>query len=199
MNKYKKFFPVISGILFLLTAIMSVALAWISDIHRYDLGITFSAYVGLSRFTSILYFAAAVIMIVMLVYYLAKTKIPLIKRIVYAAVLLCIFGSALFPYNFYSDEPTDITINLHNDFAIGLMLVATVSFILTAVLSKNKKRRNASVISIIYAAVFIVLFFMRFGPLLQTIFIWENLFILLLLLEMHSEQYEEPVSESDDR
>lgn len=199
MNKYKNFIPVVSGILFLVIAVISVSSAWISDIHKYDLAISFSGYVGLSHFTSTLYFIAVIMIIVMLVYYIVKTKMHLIKRIAYSVVLLCIFATALFPYNYYSEAPTDITIDLHNDFAICLMLVTTVSFILTAVLSKNKKQRVTSVISIIYAAAFIVLFFMRFKLLFQTIFIWENLFILLLLLEMHLEQYGVLAAESSDR
>lgn len=198
MKNFKNHIPVISGVLFLLTAVTAVASAWIPDVHRYDLGITFSAYVGLSHWTSVLYFIAAVIMIAMLAYYIAKTKMHPVKRIIYAVVLLCIFGTALFPYNFFSEAPTSITIDLHNDFAIGLMLVTTVSFVLTAIQSKHAKQRAASGISIAYAAAFIVCFFTRFKPLFQTIFIWENLFILLLLLEIHVEQYEVLANGSDE-
>ena len=125
----------------------------------------------------------------MLIYYIAKIKIIPIKKVFYAAVLLCILGTALFPYNFFSKTPTAITINLHNDFAICLMLLTTVSFILSAIFSKSKKQRVVSLMSIVYAVAFIVLYFIRFKPLFQTFFIWENVFILLLLLEMQSEQY----------
>ena len=189
MSKHKDKIPVISGIIFILTAVTAVAIAWISDIHRFDLSISFSSYVGLSRFTSIMYFIAAVIMIAMIIYYIAKTKMNLAKRIVYAVVLLCIFGTALFPFNFYSESPTPITINVHNDFAIALMLATTVSFILSVIFAKSKKQRIVNAVSIGYAVVFIVLYFIRFTPLFQTFFIWENLFIILLLLEFYSEQY----------
>ena len=189
MNKLKNKIPVISGILFLLTNVIVVLSAWITDTHRYDLGISCSAYVGLSRPTSVLWFVSAVIIIAMLTYYIVKTKMSLIKRIIYAVLLLCIFGTAFFPYNFFSEAPTATTIDLHNSFAICLMLATTVSFILSAVLTKSKKQRIVSLISIIYAVVFIVFYFIRFRLLFQTFFIWENLFILLLLLEMQSEQY----------
>lgn len=191
MSKHKDKIPVISGIIFILTAVTAVAIAWISDIHRFDLSISFSSYVGLSRFTSIMYFIAAVIMIAMIIYYIAKTKMNLAKRIVYAVVLLCIFGTALFPFNFYSESPTPITINVHNDFAIALMLATTVSFILSVIFAKSKKQRIVNAVSIGYAVVFIVLYFIRFTPLFQTFFIWENLFIILLLLEFYSEQYKD--------
>ena len=189
MNKFKNKIPTIAGALFLLANVIAVLSAWITDTHRYDLGISFSAYVGLSRPSSVVWFVSAVIIIIMLTYYIAKTKIILIKKIFYAVILLCILGTALFPYNFFSKTPTAVTISLHNDFAICLMLVTAVSFILSAIFSKSKKQRIVSLMSILYAVAFIVLYFIRFKPLFQTFFIWENVFILLLLLEMQSEQY----------
>ena len=198
MNNFKNKIPIIAGILFLMANVIAVLSAWITDTHRYDLGISFSAYVGLSRPTSVVWFVSAVIIITMLIYYIAKTKIILFKKIIYAVVLLCIFGTALFPYNFFSEAPTAITINLHNDFAICLMLVTTVSFILSAIFSKSKKQRIVSLTSIVYAVAFIVLYFIRFQPLFQTFFIWENGFILLLLLEMQSEQYVAIKAESNN-
>ena len=198
MNNFKNKIPIIAGILFLMANVIAVLSAWITDTHRYDLGISFSAYVGLSRPTSVVWFVSAVIIITMLIYYIAKIKIILFKKIIYAVVLLCIFGTALFPYNFFSEAPTAITINLHNDFAICLMLVTTVSFILSAIFSKSKKQRIVSLTSIVYAVAFIVLYFIRFQPLFQTFFIWENGFILLLLLEMQSEQYVAIKAESNN-
>lgn len=198
MNNFKNKIPIIAGILFLMANVIAVLSAWITDTHRYDLGISFSAYVGLSRPTSVVWFVSAVIIITMLIYYIAKIKIILFKKIIYAVVLLCIFGTALFPYNLYSEAPTAITINLHNDFAICLMLVTTVSFILSAIFSKSKKQRIVSLTSIVYAVAFIVLYFIRFQPLFQTFFIWENVFILLLLLEMQSEQYVAIKAESNN-
>ncbi|MBR3934550.1 MAG: hypothetical protein IKJ68_11685 [Clostridia bacterium] len=198
MNNFKNKIPIIAGILFLMANVIAVLSAWITDTHRYDLGISFSAYVGLSRPTSVVWFVSAVIIITMLIYYIAKTKIILFKKIIYAVVLLCIFGTALFPYNFFSEAPTAITINLHNDFAICLMLVTTVSFILSAIFSKSKKQRIVSLTSIVYAVAFIVLYFIRFQPLFQTFFVWENGFILLLLLEMQYEQYVAIKAESNN-
>lgn len=194
MNKLKNKIPIISGVLFLLINVIVVLSAWITDTHRYDFGISFSAYVGLSYVASVLWFISAFLIIAMLIYYIAKTRMSIFKRIVYAVVLICIFGTALFPFNFYSKTPTAITINLHNDFAICLMLATTVSFILSAILSKNKKQRIVALFSIVYAVTFIVLYFIRFKLLLQTFFIWENLFILLLLLELQLEQDKESKS-----
>lgn len=198
MNKFKNKIPIIAGILFLVTNIIAVLSAWITDTHRYDLGISFSAYVGLSRPTSVIWFVSAVIIITMLIYYIAKIKLILLKKILYAVILLCIFGTALFPYNFYSDSPTAITIDLHNDFAICLMLVTTASFIFSAIFSKSLKQRIVFLMSIAYAVAFAVLYFIGFKPLFQTFFIWENVFILLLLLEMHFDHYSTIKAESNN-
>ena len=91
MDKLKNKIPIIAGILFLLANIFAVLSAWMTDNHRYDFGISFSAYVGLSRMTSVVWFVIAVFIIVMLIYYLVKTKMSVIKKIVYSVVLLCIF------------------------------------------------------------------------------------------------------------
>ena len=71
------------------------------------------------------------------------------------------------------------------------MLATTVSFVLAAIMSKSKKQRITAVCSIIYAVVFIVLYFTVFTPLFSTFFIWENLFIILLLINLHMEQFSE--------
>ncbi len=197
MNSFQNKIPIVSGILFLLTNVIAVFSAWIRDTHRYDFSISFSAYVGLSRPTSVVWFVSAVIIITMLTYYIIKTKMILAQKIIYAVVLLCILGTAIFPYNYFSTTPTAITINLHNDFAICLMLATMVSFILSAIFSKTKKQRIISLPSILYAVVFIVLYFLRFKPLFQTFFIWENVFILLLLLEMQAKQYSEIKTKSN--
>lgn len=190
MDKYCKKLPLTAGILFLLTAVISVAAAWSAGLHRWDMGISFSAYVGLRRTTSVLYFIAAVLMIALLAVYIVKMQMHLSKRIIYAVILLCILGTAFFPYNFYSEAPTATTIDLHNDFAIALMLATTVSFVLTAVRPESSRRgRVAAWCSIAYAAAFIVLYFIGFEPLFRTFFIWENLFIVLLLIGFHMEQY----------
>ncbi len=198
MKSFKNQIPTISGTLFLLVNVIAVASAWITDTHRYDLGISFSAYVGLSRPASVMWFVAAVAIVTMLAYYIAKTKLILIKKFFYAVVLLCILGTAVFPFNYFSKTPTAITINLHNDFAICLMLVTMVTFVISAIVSNSRKQRVVSLMSVLYAVVFIVLYFAHFKPLFQLFFIWENVFILLLLWEMQSEQYSAIKAESNN-
>ena len=194
MDKYKNKFPIIAGLIFVITAVTAVAYSWLKGLYKYDLRLSFSEYVGLHYSMSVLYFISAVMMLVLLSIYAFKLKLPILKKIVYAVVFLCIFGTAFFPCNGRHSITTTI---LHNYFAIGLMLAATVSFVLSAILTKSKIQRIIAVLSLIYAAVFVVMFFIGFKPLFQTFFIWENLFIILLLLGLHMEQYGEKAEVSD--
>lgn len=196
MSGFRKLIPVVSGIFFLLANIICVSSAWILGIHQYDFGISFSAYVGLFRATSVLYFIIATLFVPMLAYYITKTKINLLKRIVYVLILFCILATAFFPFNTFSDTPTAMTINLHNSFAIVLMLLTTLSFILTCIFTRIRKRKTVSAFSIFYAIMFVLFYFIRFTPLFQTFFIWENLFVVLLLIELHMEQYEDNMDSS---
>ncbi|MBR5372629.1 MAG: hypothetical protein IK130_10500 [Oscillospiraceae bacterium] len=192
MNKSRRF-PLIAGILFLLLNVIVVAYAWVSGVHLYDFGISFSAYVGLQRWTSVMYFVFAVIMIALLAVYVLKTKIRFIKKILYGIIFICIFGTAFFPFNTFSAHPTALTVDLHNDFAIGLMLATTVSFILSLILSKTRKHKITALLSLLFAAGFIACYFSGIPLLFSTFFIWENAFIILLLLELYMEQFEEDI------
>lgn len=191
MNKRTNLIPAFSGIVFLLTAVFAAAHAWLAGIHKYDMSLSFSSYVGLSRLTSIVWFIAAVIIIPAVSFYISKSDIPAVRKAVYGVVFFCIAGTALFPFNCFSESPSALTCNIHNYFAIALMLATTVSFVLSAVMAQSKKQRISAVCSIIYAAVFIALYFTGFMPLFRTFFIWENLFIILLLINLHMEQFSE--------
>lgn len=195
MNGIINKLPIIAGIIFLLTAVFAVASAWMSEIHQYDLAISFSSYVGLNFTISVIWLIAAVVILSMMTIYVVKTKMPVIKRIAYAIIFLCIFGTAFFPFNTYSERPTALTINLHNKIAIGLMLATTASFVLSAIFAKCKGQRIAAILSLLYAAAFILLYFLRFVPMFRTFFIWENMFIVLLIVELHMEQYGEKQKE----
>ncbi len=137
-----------------------------------------------------MYFIFAVIIVSSMTYYTFKAKTALVKKIVYGVIFLGIFGTAFFPFNTFSKSPTAFTINIHNDFGIVLMLATTVSFILSIILSKSKAHKLTAGLSLIYAGVFIFLYFTGIPLMFSTFFIWENLFIGLLFLEMYMERYE---------
>ena len=81
MNKYHKI-PLIAGLLYLLSLIISVTYSWLSGDHLFDLGISFSAYVGLHRWTSVMYFVFVAVITISMTVYISNNKIPFVKKII---------------------------------------------------------------------------------------------------------------------
>ena len=78
---------------------------------------------------------------------------------------------------------------LHNAFAIILMFMVLISFILALIKAKFSLQRIVSVISICYAVFFIVSYLVfRVKFFAMTFFVWENLFIYLLLANLYFEK-----------
>ena len=197
MEKHKNKLPFMAGMLFMINAVTAVGYAWIKGVHRFDLTISFSSYVGLFRWTSVVYFISAVLMVPALGYYAAKIRMARVKKVFYALVLMCIFGTAFFPFNTFSEAPTPITIDLHNGFAIALMLFTLIGFIITAVTAVDKRQRVAALFSIAYALLFVALYFTGAKVLFKASFVYEIMFIILLLLALIMERYTDAADRND--
>ena len=190
MNKLsrKNWLPGIAGAVFLTTAASIVASSWAAGLHVYDLSLSFSRYAGLRESTAVLYFLSAVIMLVLLTVYISKTRIPGIRKIIYVIIFLCVLGTALFPCN---RERSVLSSDIHDIFAMLLMFSTTLSFVLTAILSMSKIQRFSGIAFVIYAAGFIAALFGKNRIMDQTFFVWEVVFIYLLILEPYLEKYGE--------
>ena len=176
----------IIGALYTITALVVVASAWIENIFRYDLRLTISIYVALRPWTAVLYGIAAIIMTAIGIRYINKCVLHKGKRYVYYTVFTCILGCALCPCN---SEWSMIMYFLHNAFAIILMFMVLISFILALIKAKFSLQRIVSVISICYAVFFIVSYLVfRVKFFAMTFFVWENLFIYLLLANLYFEK-----------
>ena len=184
----KYLLPGIAGAIFLITAIAIVISSWVSGLHIYDLSLSFSRYAGLRQSTAVLYFLSAVIMLVLLTVYIAKTRIPGIKKAIYILIFLSVLGTALFPCN---RERSVLSSDIHDIFAMSLMFTTALSFVLTAILSKSKIQRFSGIAFAIYAAGFIAALLRKNRILDQTFFVWEVVFIYLLILELYLEKYGE--------
>ena len=184
----KNCLPVIAGAIFLITAVSIVVSSWVSGLHIYDLSLSFSRYARLRQSTAVLYFLSAVIMLVLLSVYIAKTKMPGIKKAIYILIFLSVLGTALFPCN---RERSVFSSDIHDIFAMSLMFATALSFVLTAILSKSKMQRFSGIAFAIYAAGFIAALFGRNRIMDQTFFVWEVVFIYLLILELYLEKYGE--------
>lgn len=175
----------ITGIVYSASWLIIVLSAWIINLHRYDLGITVSAYIGLRKWTAILYFISATIMFILLVVYVHKTPMHLFKKLVYYIVFLGVWGCSIFPSNASWNET--IT-NIHLCCAYTFMFSASFSFVLTILFTKQRGQRIFAIATLIYAIFFIIsLLIFKWSWFTGTIFIWENLCIYLLMIELFLE------------
>ena len=170
------------GILYTITALIVVISAWAEGLRRFDLDITISRYVALRPWTAVLYMAVVVVMTVLAFIYLKRSKMGIVKKVLYILAFICVSGCAFCPFN---REWSNVLSDMHNYFAYGLMLMVTVSFILMAIKPANREQRVFSTVAIGYAVLFIVCYVvLDWEFFANTIFLWENTFIYLFLAEL---------------
>lgn len=159
----------------------AVIYSWFSGFHLFDLSLTVSLYVGLYQWSSVLYFIGATMICFLLLLHIRKTEMRGVQKLLYRWILLCVICCAWFPCN---SSRSDLVTDIHNYFSYALAVLVALSFVLTAVFAGNKKQRVFAVCSIIYSAFFIAAYVCRFQPFKNTVFIWENVLIVLLFLEL---------------
>ncbi len=132
-------------------------------------------------------------MITLILIYLKKSDMHKVRKALYCAVCVCKAGCAFFPLN---REWSTFSSDMHNYFAYGLMLIVTISVVMMAVRARNKSQRVLGITASAYAAYFIIAYVIAgwefFG---DTIFLWENTFIYLLLGELMVEYEDSRVVE----
>jgi len=166
-------------------ALITVLSAWMINLHRFDLSLTISRYVALRPWTAIVYGLCIVFMVTLIFVFLKKTKMLLLRKIIYSLVFICVLGCGIFPFN---RTWSNLVSTLHNYSAYALMLLVTLSFIVL-VITGRKAQKIFAVLSILYAVYFIISFVVfDWQWFNNTIFIWENLFIYLLLGELWLEK-----------
>ena len=171
-----------AGAIYTVMAIVTVASAWIIDLHRFDLWLSISRYVALRPWTAVLYFFCAMTMAVIVIRYLKHTPMPRYRKVIYLLIIICVCGCAIFPCN---REWSKTIAGIHNMFAYGLMIVGFLSFLTSLVLESNKKLKRFGMIATAYAAFFILAYaIVRWRAFWRTMLIWENLFIYLFLVEL---------------
>ena len=173
------------GAIYVITVALAVAYSWIIDVHRFDMGLTVSLYVGLHIWTSVLYFLAAAVICVLLGRYVWKVPMHPVRRIVYVLILLCVFGCAWFPCN---RARSPLSEEIHNYFSYALILLLALSFFLMAVFPGASRRKLYGLGSTLFAVFFIAAFVLDFRAFRDTIFIWENVIIALLFFALCMEE-----------
>ncbi len=171
-----------AGVIYTVMAFITVASAWIIDLHRFDLWLSISRYVALRPWTAVLYFFCAVSMAAIAIRYLKHTPMPRYRKILYLLIIICVCGCAVFPCN---REWSRTIAGIHNMFAYGLMIVGFLSFLTSLVFESDKRMKRFGMIATAYAAFFILAYaIVRWRAFWRTMLIWENIFIYLFLVEL---------------
>lgn len=171
---------VITGLIYTIVALITLITSWTAGLHRFDLGITISEYIGLRSWTVAMYLISAAVMVILIFIFIRGSQIPKLRKILYSVIFACVFGCALFPCNY---ERSHFTTRIHNYFAIGLMLAVTISFVLILIKGRTRRQKIFGLISVCYAALFICCYIViDLRAFSDTILIWENMFIYLLLI-----------------
>lgn len=175
----------ISFFTYTVIALITVISAWIIDLHRFDLSLTISRYVALRPWTAITYAICIAFMVILILMYVKRIRILLLRKILYYLIFTCVLGCAVFPFN---REWSNISAEIHNYCAYSLMFLMLVSFIVL-IFSGRKVQKIFGILGILYAVFFILAFLVvEWQWFYDTIFIWENLFIYLLLIELWLEE-----------
>ena len=169
-------------VLYTIVALTVVLSAWAIDLHRFDLGITISRYIALRPWTYVMYLIAASIMVTLGFIYLKRSKLGIVKTLLYSLAFACIFGCAVCPFN---HDWNWLVAEIHDKYAYGLMFAGTASLILMLIKPKNLKQRIFALAAVGYAVYFILCYvIIKWDFFINTIFIWENTFIYIFLAEL---------------
>jgi len=172
--------------IYLVPVIVAVLYTWFREGYPLDLSLTVSLYVARYPWTTVLFFVHVVTVCILLLLYLKTIKIKWIQRILYYLVLLCILGCAIFPCN---RSRSVIATQIHDFLSYVLVIAVSLTFVGILVFSRQAKQRVFAIGSLIFAAVFIVAFAIKVPAVKDTIFIWENVVLLLFLLALFFEKY----------
>ena len=173
---------ILAGSIYTVVAIITVASAWITGLHRFDLWLSISRYVALRPWTAVMYLLGAIMMALLVIGYLKSTYMPRYRKVIYLLIIICVCGCAVFPCN---REWNRTIAGIHNMFAYSLMLVGFFSFLTLLFFEKEKRLKRFGMIATAYAAFFIIAYaVVRWIAFWKTMFIWENIFIYLFLVEI---------------
>ena len=177
------------GILYTLNALIVVLSAWADNLNRFGLDMTISRYIGLRRWTALMYVFVAGGMATLAFIHVLKIRMSKLKKTLYILAFVCVFGCAVCPIN---ESWSIISSHMHTLFAYTLMFSATITFIWMLIKPMDRAQRVFGIVAIGYAVFFIVYFvIVKWNFLFNTLFIWENAFIYLFLVEMLVEKSRE--------
>jgi hypothetical protein len=172
----------LAGLIYTIIAVVIVATAWATNLYAGDLSLTISAYIGLRFWTVVAYLISAILIDFLIFYFIAKTPMLKLKKIIYTAVFSFVLGCALFPYG---EQWGNISPIVHNICAFSLLGSSTIALFVAIIKPNTKNQRRFTIGAFIYALFFATTYaILGWKPVLATLFIWENLFIYVQVIEL---------------
>lgn len=172
--------------IYLVPVIVAVLYTCLYEGRPFDLSLTVSLYVARYPWTTVLFSLHIAAGCVLVLIYLKRVQINGVQRVLYYLILLCILGCAIFPCN---RSRSVFATKIHDQLSYVLVIVAALSFAGMLVFARKTRQRVFAIGSLAYTVAFIAVFIIGVPAAKDTIFIWENMVLLLFLLELFMEQY----------
>ena len=191
MRRNFRYFPLIAGGIFLLTAALIIGNAFLSGTGEFGFRTLFSEYIGRSSIISVLYAAVTAVMTVLLGISLRKKEMNSIRRFLYVLILLFFLITGFCPLSSGGTGPHTVfstTGWIHVLAEIIFLGLAAVNSLLAVFFAKSKAQRIVGLLPVIYLVIILI------APEIfkENVGIWEIIFTMQPILNLQAEQYSEP-------
>ena len=169
-----------AGVVYVVTALVVVLVNWLAGNHAGEMGLSVSAYVGLNGWSAVMFLVSNVIVVLLTGLGMRGVKMTKLQGVVLGLVGMGLLGCSIFPLQ-YADRAA-FSSEMHQLFAEWFFLAVTGFFIVAMICSKSKVLKGFFAGAIGYAVLYIILYVMKWEMFMDTIFIWENGFIVLFIV-----------------
>lgn len=181
-NKLKNRLLIIAVVIYIVVSSIAIFSAWIKGLASpFYMGYTVSVYVGLQKWTAAVYFVGIVADAAILGIFLAKTKLNILRKIVYYITLVFLVGLAWFPVQF--KRPETLASRGHNFFSYAFFGGVVVTLGLMLLFSKKTVQRIYAVAGVLFGVFYILGYVLDpafFSPL---VLVWETMLIYFYIGE----------------
>ena len=171
-----------SALVYIFCSSVAIITAWVKGLTpMFCLGYTVSVYVGLQMGTAAIYFAGTLVIASRLFLFLLKTKLNIIRRIVYYISFIFLIGLGWFPVQF--NRPDCLASKGHEIFSDAFFVSVIVSLVLMFIFDRKLSSRIYAVSGVVFSIGYVVCYALRFGTFVNTILIWETVVIYFYMIE----------------
>ena len=181
-TKLKRNLLVITVAIYMIVSSIAIFSAWTKGLApTFHLGYTVSIYVGLQKWTSAVYFAGMTSNALLLGLFLTRTRINIIRKILYCLTLISLVGLAWFPVQF--GRPESLASKGHELFSDAFFVGVIVTLAVMFFSSRKHPRKIYSVAGILFGIFYITGYILSFPFFRSLILIWETILIYFYIGE----------------